>query len=157
MKHSYRSTFLTILIAFFASALPLLAETDEVEQAAPNGGGAAGVIGGLVGLVIGVVFVVAMWKVYTKAGKPGWASLIPFYNQYVLLQIVGRPGWWLILLFIPFVNFIIALIVLVDLAKSFGKGVGYAIGLILLAPIFFLMLAFGDAQYTGPAAGRLNA
>ena len=63
----------------------------------------------------------AGWKVFTKAGQPGWAILIPFYNTYVLLKIVGRPGWWLVLMFIPLVNIVIAIIVAIDLAKSFGK------------------------------------
>ncbi len=93
-----------------------------------------------------------MWKLYTKAGKPGWAPIIPIYNWVVLLEIVGRPLWWIILLLIPVVNFVILIIVAIDLAKSYGKGGGFAVGLILLTPIFVLMLAFGDAQYVGPAA-----
>ena len=68
------------------------------------------------------------------------------------LKIVGRPWWWLILAMIPFVNFIFAIIINIDLAKSFGKGVGFAIGLILLAPIFIMILGFGDARYQGPSA-----
>lgn len=98
------------------------------------------------------LYLVAGWKVYTKAGEEGWKSLIPIYNTYVLLKIVGRPGWWLILFLIPFVNFVIWIIVAIDLAKSFGKGSGFAVGLILLSPIFYLILAFGDATYRGPAA-----
>ncbi len=78
--------------------------------------------------------------------------LIPFYNIIVLLKIVGRPWWWLILAMIPLVNFIFAIIINIDLAKSFGKGVGFAIGLILLAPIFIMILGFGDVRYQGPAA-----
>ncbi len=77
---------------------------------------------------------------------------MPFYNIIVLLKIVGRPGWWLILAMIPLVNFILVIIINVDLAKSFGKGVGFAIGLILLSPIFIMILGFGDATYQGPAA-----
>jgi len=99
-----------------------------------------------------VLYLVAGWVVYTKAGEAGWKSLIPIYNWYVLMKIVGRPGWWLILLLIPFVNFVIWIIVSIDLAKSFGKGTGFALGLIFLAPIFYLILAFGPAQYMGPAA-----
>ncbi len=111
-----------------------------------------GLCGGLFGLVFGVIMIVAMWKIFTKAGQPGWASLIPFYNIWVMLEIVGRPGWWLILMLIPGVNLIIGIIVMVDLAKSFGKETGFAIGLILLPYIFFLILGFGNAQYRGPAA-----
>jgi hypothetical protein len=97
--------------------------------------------------------IAACWKIFTKAGQPGWAAIIPIYNWYILCKIVGRPGWWVILFFIPFINFIIGIIVCIDLAKSFGKGVGFAIGLILLGVIFFPILGFGSAQYQGPAAG----
>jgi hypothetical protein len=111
-----------------------------------------GVVGALVGLVVGLVGLIAMWKVFTKAGKPGWAVLIPIYNLYVLLEIVGRPVWWLIMLLIPFINVIFMFILAFDLAKSFGKGAGFALGLIFLNLIFFLILGFGSAQYVGPAA-----
>ena len=101
-----------------------------------------------------VVYLVAAWIVYTKAGEEGWKALIPIYNVWVLLKIVGRPGWWLILFLIPFVNFVIWIIVSIDLAKSFGKGTGFALGLIFFAPIFYMILAFGDATYRGPAAAQ---
>ena len=104
-----------------------------------------------------IFMIAACWKVFTKAGQPGWAVIIPIYNWYVLCKIVGRPGWWVILLLIPFVNFIIGIILCIDLAKSFGKGVGFGIGLILLGFIFFPILGFGSAQYQGPAAGTLGA
>jgi hypothetical protein len=100
-----------------------------------------------------IILIAAMWKVYTKAGKPGWASIIPFYNIWVLLEIIGRPGWWLILFFIPFVNFIIAIIVSIDLAKSFGKSAAYGIVLLFFFNVIgYLMLGFGDAKYQGPSA-----
>lgn len=111
-----------------------------------------GLFGGLIGLVIGLVALIAMWKVYTKAGKPGWAVLIPIYNLYVLLEIVGRPWWWLIMFLIPVVNVVLLFIISFDLAKSFGKGAGFALGLIFLNLIFMLILGFGDAKYIGPAA-----
>ena len=98
-----------------------------------------------------MLYVVGAWKMYEKGNQPGWACIIPFYNTYVLMKIVGRPGWWLILFFIPIVNFIIWIIVAIDLAKSFGKGTGFAVGLIFLAPIFILILGFGPATYQGPA------
>ena len=105
-------------------------------------------------VVIALVVLVfaGLWKTFAKAGKPGWAAIVPFYNTWVLLEIVGRPGWWLILYFIPIVGLIIGIIVLVELAKSFGKGVGYALGLIFLSPIFIVMLGFGSARYVGPDA-----
>jgi len=103
-----------------------------------------------------ILVIAACWKIFTKAGQPGWAAIIPIYNWYILCKIVGRPGWWVILLLIPFINFIIGIILCIDLAKSFGKGVGFGIGLILLGVIFFPILGFGSAQYLGPAAGGLT-
>jgi uncharacterized membrane protein YhaH (DUF805 family) len=107
------------------------------------------------GLLVALLLIVAMWKVFTKAGQPGWASIIPIYNLYIWCKIVGRPWWWILLMLIPFVNFIICIILCIDLAKSFGKGVGFGIGLALLGIIFFPILGFGSAQYQGPAAGVL--
>jgi hypothetical protein len=107
----------------------------------------------IIALLITLVVIVALWKVFTKAGQPGWASIIPIYNLYIWCKIVGRPAWWIILMLIPFVNFIICLILCIDLAKSFGKGAGFGIGLALLGIIFFPILGFGSAQYQGPSAG----
>jgi Family of unknown function (DUF5684) len=104
----------------------------------------------IVGLIIALLLIVAMWKVFTKAGQPGWASIIPIYNLYVWCKIVGRPWWWILLMLIPFVNFIVLIILSIDLAKSFGKGAGFGIGLVLLGIIFWPILGFGSAQYQGP-------
>jgi len=115
----------------------------------------SGFLGALVGLLyLGVIvlMIASMWKVFTKAGQDGWKAIIPIYNIFVLLKIVGRPGWWLILLLIPLVNFIVAIVIHVDLAKSFGKGVGFGLGLTFLGIIFYPLLGFGDAQYQGPSA-----
>lgn len=106
----------------------------------------------LVSLVITVLMLAGMWKIYEKAGQPGWAAIVPIYNIYVLTQIVGRPWWWLILLLIPVVNFVIALILTWDLAKAFGKGVGYFLGLLFFGFVFYPLLGFGDAQYQGASA-----
>jgi hypothetical protein len=104
-------------------------------------------------LAVMIVLIIGEWKIYEKAGQPGWAVLIPFYNIYVLLQIVGRPTWWmLILLFVPLVNLIFMIIVVNDLSKSFGQGVGFTLGLIFLSPIFILLLGFGDYKYIGKGA-----
>jgi hypothetical protein len=111
-------------------------------------------IGAIFGVAVAVLIIAAFWKIFTKAGQPGWAAIIPIYNYYVLLKVVGRPGWWLILYLIPFVNLIIFIIVAIDLAKSFGKTGGFAVGLILLPFIFFPILGFGSATYVGPAAAR---
>ncbi len=103
----------------------------------------------IVMLVLTVFFIFCFWKIFTKAGQPGWAAIIPIYNIYVLLQIVGRPGWWLILMLIPCVNIVVMILVCLDLARVFGKDTGFAIGLILLGFIFIPILAFGDARYQG--------
>jgi hypothetical protein len=116
-----------------------------------SGGGAAGIIF-IIYLAVIVLEIAALWQIFVKAGHPGWAAIIPFYNYYVMLKVVGRPGWWLILYLIPIVNFIIFIIVAIDLAKSFAKSTGFAVGLIFLAPIFIPILGFGSATYRGPAA-----
>jgi hypothetical protein len=100
-------------------------------------------------LAVIIFTVVCVWKVFKKAGKPGWASIIPIYNQVVLLEIVDKPVWWIILLFIPFVNLIVTILVLSELSKKFAKGTGFTVGLFFLPFIFFPILAFGKAQYSG--------
>lgn len=100
-----------------------------------------------VAAAIGIFMIICMWKVYSKAGKPGWAAIVPIYNIVVLLEIVKKPVWWLILLLIPIVNIIIMILIYVELAKAFGQGVGFGLGLIFLSIIFFPILAFGDYQY----------
>ena len=101
----------------------------------------------IVYLALVVFLLAAMWRVFTKAGQPGWAVLIPFYNIYVMLQIAGKPGWWLLLFFIPIVNLVIAIITVAALAARFGKGAGFVVGLILLPIVFYPILGFGSAQY----------
>jgi hypothetical protein len=106
---------------------------------------------GLIPLAIFVLMIVSGWVIFTKADKPGWACIIPIYNVLVLLDIVGRPWWWLLLLCIPLVNLVIGIILCIDLAKAFGKGAGFGIGLLILGFIFYPILAFGDAAYQGPS------
>jgi hypothetical protein len=98
-----------------------------------------------------VLTYVAAWKVYVKAGEEGWKAIIPIWNLFVLMRIVGRPWWWLILMLIPLVGLVIWIIVANDLSKSFGRGVGTTLGLIFLSSIFMLILGFGEARYQGPA------
>jgi hypothetical protein len=112
-----------------------------------SGGSGLGLLGGLVGLAIVVFLIAAMWTVFTKAGQPGWACLVPFYNAVILCRIAGRPGWWVLLMCIPFVNLVIAILVAIDLAKNFGKSTPFGVGLALLGFIFMPMLAWGDATY----------
>jgi hypothetical protein len=119
----------------------------------PAADGGVSPVSWIVGLIIFVVMVVSLWRIFSKANKPGWAAIIPIYNIYVLLKVVGRPGWWVILYLIPLVNVIISIIVALDLAKSFGKsGVFGFFALWLFSIIGYLMLAFGSDQYVGPAA-----
>ena len=120
-------------------------------------GGAAllgmGLIFFLVGMAVAVVFIIGMWKVFTKAGQPGWAILIPIYNIYILLKIAGRPGWWVILCCIPLVNVVVGILVAIDVAKSFGQSAAFGVILLfLLGGIGYLMLGFGNYTYVGPAA-----
>ena len=101
----------------------------------------------LIWLAVVVLMVASMWIVNTKAGQPGWACLVPFYNIYVMLKIAGKPGWWLVLFLLPVVNLVMAIITYIALAANFGKSTGFAIGMIFLPIVFFPMLAFGDAKY----------
>ena len=108
----------------------------------------------IVYLAIIVLVIAGLWQVFTKAGEAGWKAIIPIWNIFVFLRIVGRPAWWIILLIIPLVGFVVSLIVALDLAKSFGKGGGFGAGLWLLGFIFIPILGFGSATYHGPAAAR---
>jgi hypothetical protein len=103
-------------------------------------------------LTLLVLVVVGGWKVFVKAGQPGWAVLVPIYNVYVFLKVAGKPWWWLLLLLIPFVGLVVAIIATVAFAQRFGKGGGFAVGMIFLPFIFYPILGFGDAQYSPPVA-----
>ncbi len=101
-------------------------------------------------LIFIVVMAVAGWKIFEKAGKPGWAALVPIYNMVVFLEIVGKPIWWIILMMIPLVGVVIGFLLSISLAERFGKGAGYGVGIALLGIVFLPMLAFSDAQYDPP-------
>jgi hypothetical protein len=131
------------MITFLLSVLP----QDDSGAAAAAGAGSS-----LVSLIVAILVIAGLWKVFTKAGQPGWAAIIPIYNVYILLKIVGKPWWWLLLMLIPFVNFVVGILVMIALANAFGKGIGFALGLILLSPIFIPILGFGSAQYVGSEA-----
>jgi hypothetical protein len=98
-----------------------------------------------------ILQIIATWLIYKKAGQPGWASIIPFYNFYVLSKIVGKPDWWLIWIFIPLANIVVGIWVINLLSKSFGKDVAFTLGLIFLSIIFYPILGFGNAEYQGEA------
>lgn len=99
---------------------------------------------------IGLIALIGMWKLFVKAGKPGWAAIIPIYNAYILLKIVGKPGWWLILYIIPVINIIFLVWTYNMLSKSFGKDEMFTVGLVFLGFIFVPILGFGAARYLGP-------
>jgi hypothetical protein len=106
-------------------------------------------------ILIWVIIGVPTYFIFKKAGAngdPPWGAFVPIYGTIILLKVVGRPIWWILLFLIPLVNLIVLIIVYNDLSKSFGKGVGFTIGLIFLSWIFLAILAWGSAQYRGPAA-----
>ncbi|MCA9290370.1 MAG: hypothetical protein KDA25_04525 [Phycisphaerales bacterium] len=117
---------------------------------AQNNNAAGALTGGVflvIWLAILVVVIVGLWKVFEKAGQPGWAAIIPIYNVIVLIQVAGKPIWWIILLIIPIVSIIPGILIPHGIAQNFGKGVGWTIGLIFLPFIFYPMLGFGSATY----------
>lgn len=111
-----------------------------------------GVVPVIIMLAFAVLMIASMWKVFSKAGKPGWAAIIPIYNIIVMLQIAGKPVWWIVLFLIPVVSLVMSIIVAIGIANNFGKGAGFGLGLAFLSPIFYPILAFGDAQYVGAMA-----
>lgn len=103
----------------------------------------------IISLVLCVFVLVCMWIVFRKAGKPGWAAIVPFYNLYVLFDITWGNGMRFLLLLIPIYNIILSIQTQVRLAKAFGKSGGFAAGLIFLPYIFIPLLAFGKETYQG--------
>jgi hypothetical protein len=123
---------------------------NELDTAAQSQG--VPVVALLIAGVVSVFYIAAMWRIFSKAGRPGWSALVPIYNYVQLAGIAGKPGWWAVLMFVPVVNAVVGIILLIELSKAFGKGGGFAAGLILLSPIFVPILAFGGAQYQGAKA-----
>lgn len=127
---------------------------DEDQLGRLIGGGVFAFMGVIIlcALAVAAVTIAGMWKVLEKAGKPGWAAIVPIYNIIVLLEVTGRPLWWIFMFLIPLVNIVFAVLLYIDLAKSFGQGVGFAIGLMFLSFVFYPILGFGNYRYLGPAA-----
>ncbi len=109
------------------------------------------VIFGILWLALVIPTIVGLWKVFEKAGKPGWGAVVPFYNYWLIIEIVGRPEWWLVLLFVPYASLVVLVILMIDLAKSFGRTTGFGVGLALLSPVFMPLLGFGSDTYGGPS------
>lgn len=124
-----------------------MSELNQILLLAQDADEGGGILGLIISLAIVVIIVAGVWKTFTKAGKPGWGAIIPIYNAILLLQIAGRPIWWIILLIIPVVNFVVAIIVSIDVARNFGKGTGFGLGLAFLGFIFYPILGFGSATY----------
>ena len=103
-------------------------------------------------LALAVFMIAAVWKVFVKAGRPGWGCIIPIYNIYLLTQIGRKPGWWVILFFIPIANLIASILVCIGIAENFGKSAGFGLGLFFLGIVFYPILAFGEANYIAGAA-----
>ncbi len=111
----------------------------------------------IVVLAITLIMVVSLWKLFTKAGKPGWASIVPVYNTIMLLEVAGRPAWWFLLAFVPFFGIWVEIVVILDFVKSYGKSTGFGVFAIFFPYIAFPILAFSKAQYIAPAAaGRTD-
>lgn len=105
----------------------------------------------LISLAIAVISIMSLWKLFTKAGKPGWAAIVPIYNNMVMLEIVGRPLWWVVLYFVPFANVVVAIMVALETAKVFGKDTVFGVLMILFPVPMYPILAFSkNTQYLGP-------
>ena len=100
-------------------------------------------------LGLSILGIVAQWKLFTKAGKPGWGCLIPFYNSYCLMDMAFGNGWLFLLGFVPCVNLILSVMFCFKLASAFRMGTAFGFGLLFLNPIFILILGLGDYQYYG--------
>ena len=126
---------------------------DAAYAAAASGVSAVYVI---LSLAISVLTLVAMWKLFVKAGRAGWKCLIPFYNTYCLYDIAWGNGWLFLLMFVPCVNVVVGIMMLFKLAKAFGQGTGFGFCLLFLNTIFILILGFGSAEYVGPQVSAKN-
>lgn len=126
-------------------------DPDQIEQMPPPElpPAVAAVIFGIFAIFF-LFMIISMWKVFKKADEPGWACLIPIYNGMIFCKIAGKPLWWIFLMFIPGLGIIWAIMATISFAEKFGKGGGYAVGLIILPIVFYPMLAFGNATYIGP-------
>ena len=130
---------------------------DSILVLAQQGGGGGGMFGMLIWLAIVGAVIASMWKVFDKAGQPAWGCLVPIYNLYLLTKIANRPAWWMVLFFVPFVNFLAFGVISFDIAKAFGKGAGFGLGLFLLGFVFYPMLAFGSAEYQSAGSASFGS
>jgi Family of unknown function (DUF5684) len=109
-------------------------------------------------IVIYALFVIALWRMFTKAGRPGWAAIIPIYNIYVVVKLAGYSGWLVILLFIPIVDIVVGIMVAIRLAKAFGHGGAFGFFLLFVFSIIgYYILGFGDSKFVGPGGRAVAA
>lgn len=101
-------------------------------------------------LAIAVISLVGMWKIFVKAGKPGWGAIIPIYNLYCLYEMSFGTGWLFLLSFVPCVNAVMMIVMWIKLGQAFGKSAAFGIGILFFPFVFLPMLGFGDAQFVGP-------
>lgn len=113
-----------------------------------------GLFGSTLSFAAAVLIIFSMWKLFERAGKPGWAAIIPIYNLIVMIEIVGKPTIWVLWLLIPCVNFVFIVWLVNLFVKSFGKSEGYTVGVFVVPVIFLPLLAFGDNPYLGPTAAE---
>lgn len=132
--------------------MDIAATAETVAAPASQGATIAMLVVLWLGLTVSVFLLIALWKVYRKAGLPGWGVLVPIYNVILLLRIGGKPGWWFLLLLLAPINVIFHILMLLGIARNFGKGGGFAVGLLLLPVIFFPILAFGNARWNSASA-----
>lgn len=102
----------------------------------------------LINFAVAAFLIIAQWKLFLKAGEPGWAAIVPIYNTVLLMKIAGKPGWWVILMFVPFANLVAVILMDIGLARNFGRSDGFAAGLIFFPYIFLPILGFGDSRYS---------
>ena len=124
-------------------------DQETLDTANSSDGGVVLIVFGLYALFF-IIYLVAMWKLFTKMGQPGWIGIIPLLNAYGIYKLAGREWWWVILLLIPCINIIAAWFLASDTAKLFGKEIGWTIFLFLIPGIAHMVLAFGDSRYVGP-------
>jgi len=100
-------------------------------------------------VIVAVVLVIANWKIFTKAGKPGWAILVPVYNIVVMIQIIDKPMWWIVMLFIPIANIVFMIKILYNLVLKFGQPGWHVVLALFVGVIYYPYLAFSKASYQG--------
>tara|TARA_B100000674_G_C37629453_1_gene818107 strand:- start:316 stop:762 length:447 start_codon:yes stop_codon:yes gene_type:complete len=108
-------------------------------------------------VILLVVLLIGIWRMFEKGGIPGILGLIPVVNLFFLSKLAGKPMWWGLLYFIPFVNVIIAILILIGISERFGRGIGTALGLVFLTPLFFCILGFGSAEYSASTEPRIES